>query len=88
MQKKIVNGLEQLFIDKNFINQRLDNFLFNKIKNVPKSRIYRMLRNGEIRINKKRIKPSYKLLLNDVVRIPPFWNVAKILNLYLTVDYC
>jgi 23S rRNA pseudouridine955/2504/2580 synthase len=40
--------------------QRIDNFLFNKLKGVPKSKIYNILRRGEVRVNKGRIKPSYK----------------------------
>ena len=62
-----------LVIDEERTEQRLDNFLFNKLKNVPKSRVYRMLRGGEVRVNKKRVRPSYKLQLDDQVRIPPFW---------------
>lgn len=66
-----------LVIDEELAGQRIDNFLFNQLKNVPKSRIYRMLRGGEVRINKKRIKPSYKMQLNDVIRIPPVWIEAS-----------
>ncbi len=62
-----------LIIDEEFANQRIDNFLFNKLKNVPKSRIYRMLRGGEVRVNKKRVKPLYKIQPEDVIRVPPFW---------------
>ncbi|MDR1012553.1 MAG: RluA family pseudouridine synthase [Coxiellaceae bacterium] len=62
-----------LVVDKEQSGQRLDNFLFNKLKNIPKSHIYKMLRSGEVRINKKRIKPLYKLQFNDFLRIPPFW---------------
>ncbi len=51
--------------------QRIDNFLRTQLKSVPKSMIYRILRKGEVRVNKKRIKPEYKLLCNDEVRIPP-----------------
>lgn len=51
--------------------QRLDNFLITKLKGVPKSRIYRMIRSGEVRINKKRIKPDYRLCAGDEIRIPP-----------------
>lgn len=51
--------------------QRIDNFLRNQLKGVPKSMIYRILRKGEVRVNKKRIKPEYKLEANDEVRIPP-----------------
>ncbi|WP_338506513.1 23S rRNA pseudouridine(955/2504/2580) synthase RluC [Erwinia aphidicola] len=51
--------------------QRIDNFLRNQLKGVPKSMIYRILRKGEVRVNKKRIKPEYKLEAGDEVRIPP-----------------
>ncbi|MGK2959997.1 MAG: 23S rRNA pseudouridine(955/2504/2580) synthase RluC [Candidatus Malihini olakiniferum] len=51
--------------------QRIDNFLLARLKDVPKSMIYRILRKGEVRVNKKRIKPEYKLLDGDEVRIPP-----------------
>ena len=51
--------------------QRIDNYLFRKLKGVPKSHIYRIIRSGEIRINKKRAKTTDKLQTGDVVRIPP-----------------
>jgi 23S rRNA pseudouridine955/2504/2580 synthase len=53
------------------VNQRLDNFLLKTLKNVPKSRIYRIIRKGEVRVNKKRCKPDYKLVMGDLVRVPP-----------------
>lgn len=49
----------------------MDNFLIRLLKGVPKSMLYRILRKGEVRVNKKRIKPCYKLLIGDLVRIPP-----------------
>jgi len=51
--------------------QRIDNFLLAKLKGVPKSRIYRILRKGEVRVNSSRVKPEYKLQGGDKVRIPP-----------------
>ncbi|WP_455206698.1 23S rRNA pseudouridine(955/2504/2580) synthase RluC [Kaarinaea lacus] len=51
--------------------QRIDNFLLSQLKGVPKSRIYRLLRKGEVRVNKGRIKPDYRLKTGDQVRIPP-----------------
>lgn len=51
--------------------QRLDNYLLARLKGVPKSRIYRIIRKGEVRVNKKREKPEYKLKTGDLVRIPP-----------------
>ncbi|MCG3729840.1 23S rRNA pseudouridine(955/2504/2580) synthase RluC [Vibrio cincinnatiensis] len=58
-------------IDDDMAGQRIDNFLRNQLKNLPKSVIYRILRKGEVRVNKKRIKAEYKLAAGDVVRIPP-----------------
>lgn len=52
--------------------QRLDNFLMRHLKGVPRSRVYRIIRRGEVRVNKKRIKPEYRLEIGDQVRIPPF----------------
>lgn len=51
--------------------QRIDNFLFTALKGVPKSHIYRILRSGEVRVNKGRVKPPYRLQAGDVLRIPP-----------------
>ena len=50
--------------------QRLDNLLISMLKNVPKSHIYKIIRKGEVRVNKKRAKSLYKCKLGDIVRIP------------------
>ncbi|NNC54434.1 MAG: RluA family pseudouridine synthase, partial [Pseudomonadales bacterium] len=51
--------------------QRIDNFLASRLKGLPRSRLYRLLRKGEVRVNKGRVKPEYKLASGDLVRIPP-----------------
>ncbi len=51
--------------------QRLDNFLKSRLKGVPKSMLYRIIRKGEVRINKKRAKPDTRVQTDDIVRIPP-----------------
>ncbi len=51
--------------------QRLDNFLLARLRRVPRTRVYRMLRKGEVRVNKRRAVPSYRIRQGDVVRIPP-----------------
>jgi len=56
--------------------QRIDNFLIARLKNVPKSRIYRAIRSGEVRINKKRTKQTNRLQIGDIVRIPPIQNYS------------
>ena len=58
--------------------QRIDNFLIRHLKGVPRSRIYRLVRRGEVRINKKRCKPAQKLETGDEVRIPPFWGITAV----------
>lgn len=58
-------------IDENNHGQRIDNFLVTFLKGVPKGKIYNLLRKGEIRVNKKRTKPDYRLCSEDVVRIAP-----------------
>lgn len=51
--------------------QRLDNFLFRMAKGVPKTHIYRIIRSGEVRVNKKRADASQKIQEGDVLRLPP-----------------
>lgn len=58
-------------VDDTREGQRLDNFLLAILKGVPKSRVYRCLRKGEVRVNKGRVGPDYRLQVGDVVRIPP-----------------
>lgn len=58
-------------ISEEMVGQRIDNFLLKQLKGVPKSKIYKLIRKGEVRVNKGRIKPLYKLCMGDEVRIPP-----------------
>jgi 23S rRNA pseudouridine955/2504/2580 synthase len=58
-------------VDESGEGQRIDNFLARHLKGVPKSHLYRILRSGEVRVNKGRADPSRKLVLGDEVRIPP-----------------
>ncbi len=51
--------------------QRIDNFLRTELKGAPKSLVYRVVRTGEVRVNKGRVKPDTRLQAGDVVRIPP-----------------
>ncbi len=64
-------GVNFIEIDQTQVGQRLDNLLFKKLKHVPKTWVYRIIRKGEVRVNKKRIKPDYKVKAGDLVRIPP-----------------
>lgn len=67
----MVNAVKIIDIDENGDGQRVDNYLFKSVKGVPKSKIYRCIRKGEVRVNGKRIKPEYRLQLSDKLRIPP-----------------
>lgn len=58
-------------IGERHATQRLDNFLLSQLKGVPKSRIYKLLRSGQVRVNKGRKKADYRLRQGDQVRIPP-----------------
>ena len=51
--------------------QRLDNYLFKLAKGVPKSHVYRIIRGGEVRINKKRVDATYRIVAGDELRMPP-----------------
>lgn len=75
-----------LTIDEASEGQRADNYLQKTLKGVPKSHIYRILRSGEIRVNKKRIQADFKLSLGDIVRIPPIrMNAAPIVKSNQTI---
>ena len=58
-------------IDEASEGQRVDNYLLNTLKGVPKSHVYRILRSGEVRVNKKRVSADARLAMGDLVRIPP-----------------
>ncbi|QCP50485.1 RluA family pseudouridine synthase [Trinickia violacea] len=63
--------VSMIHIDDGSAGQRIDNFLLRICKGVPKSHIYRILRSGEVRVNKGRVDAKYRLAYGDVVRVPP-----------------
>jgi 23S rRNA pseudouridine955/2504/2580 synthase len=65
------NTVAYLQITSEQAGQRIDNFLHTHLKGVPKTHLYRILRTGEVRVNKSRIKPTYRLQNGDVIRLPP-----------------
>ncbi|SAL31602.1 RluA family pseudouridine synthase [Caballeronia sordidicola] len=70
--KKVASEqVSMIEIDENAAGQRIDNFLLRVCKGVPKSHIYRILRSGEVRVNKGRIDAAYRLEMGDLVRVPP-----------------
>ncbi|MBT8138938.1 MAG: RluA family pseudouridine synthase [Gammaproteobacteria bacterium] len=58
-------------VDEEQQGQRIDNFLAARLKGLPRTRLYRLLRKGEVRVNKRRVKPEYRVAAGDSVRIPP-----------------
>jgi len=60
-----------LEVGEESVEQRIDNFLLRRLKGVPKSHVYRVLRSGEVRVNSGRVKPDYRLQAGDRVRVPP-----------------
>lgn len=67
-----------LAVEDGFAGQRIDNYLYARLKAVPRSRIYRMLRAGEVRVNRQRVRPSYRVREGDIVRIPPLHPVSPV----------
>ncbi len=68
-QKK--SAVRHLVVEPEFAGQRIDNYLMRLLKGVPRSYVYRILRRGEVRVNKGRIGASYRLAAGDLLRIPP-----------------
>ncbi len=64
-------GARYVEIDERHAGQRLDNFLITRLKGVPRSRIYRIVRRGEVRLNGGRAQPDRRLKAGDIVRLPP-----------------
>lgn len=71
MTKPTLQPVQYITISEEYAEQRIDNFLMTYLKSLPKTRLYRLLRKGEIRVNKKRTAPSYRLQTDDVIRLPP-----------------
>ncbi len=70
-QETVTPQVQLVEITEENCDQRLDNFLISRLKGVPKSRIYRIVRKGEVRVNKGRVDVKYRLVAGDIVRIPP-----------------
>ncbi len=65
-------------VSSEYEGARLDNCLISKLKGLPRAKIYSIIRKGEVRVNKSRCKPSYRLKIEDVIRIPPYTSQQKI----------
>ena len=65
------NAAEYAEIDAELAGQRLDNFLLGRLKGIPRSHVYRLIRSGQVRVNSGRVRPHHRLQAGDRVRIPP-----------------
>src|SRR5271167_3870661 len=65
------DAANHLAVDEAGVGQRVDNFLLRLLKGVPKSHIYRILRSGEVRVNRRRVGPDERLAAGDRLRVPP-----------------
>lgn len=70
-------SVREITVDEPVCGQRVDNFLAFHLKGVPRSRIYRLLRRGEVRVNRGRVRQHYRLAAGDIVRIPPVWTAES-----------
>jgi len=70
-EQQTLHKVREVVVSDDEAGQRIDNYLMRHLKGVPKSRIYRILRKGEVRVNRGRIKPTYRIKGGDLVRIPP-----------------
>ncbi len=73
-------------IDEDSADQRVDNFLMRQLKGVPKTHIYRMIRSGEVRVNKGRVGADTRLSAGDLVRVPPVRISARVAEKALVMD--
>lgn len=64
-------GVGHLEVDEDHAGQRLDNFLIARLKGVPRSHVYRLIRSGQVRVNSGRVKAHHRLEAGDSVRVPP-----------------
>ena len=87
-------AVKYITIDADRAGQRLDNFLLTVLKKVPKSRVYRAIRKGEVRVNKSRVSAHYRLNVDDCVRVPPLYApdsrevVVPTLNIQRWISNC
>jgi 23S rRNA pseudouridine955/2504/2580 synthase len=70
-------AVKTIVVDADRNGQRIDNFLFFLFRKVPKSRVYKAIRKGEVRVNKSRVSSSYRLQEGDSLRIPPLYVPKK-----------
>ncbi|MFN2360960.1 MAG: 23S rRNA pseudouridine(955/2504/2580) synthase RluC [Marinobacter sp.] len=74
---EVKQGVRKVVVDEDNAGQRVDNYLMAQIRDVPRSIVYRIIRKGEVRVNKGRVKPDTRLNTGDEVRIPPVTRKEK-----------
>lgn len=70
-QAPATSAVRHVSVTEDEAGQRIDNFLARELKGLPRTRLYRLLRKGEVRVNRGRVQPSFRLTAGDTVRIPP-----------------
>ena len=78
--------VKKLVINNDNSGRRLDNYLISTYSSVPKSKIYNIIRKGEVRVNSSRVKPNYKIKTDDIIRIPPNLNINQPLAKTIGID--
>ena len=79
-------SVKKLVINNDNSGRRLDNYLISTYSSVPKSKIYNIIRKGEVRVNSSRVKPNYKIKTDDIIRIPPNLNIDQPLIKTIGID--
>jgi len=79
-------SVKKLVINNDNSGRRLDNYLISTYSSVPKSKIYNIIRKGEVRVNSSRVKPNYKIKTDDIIRIPPNLNINQPLTKTIGID--
>lgn len=72
-----IRAVQKIEVADEEYDQRIDNFLLKRLKNVPKSHIYQLLRSGQVRVDGKRIRADYRLQMGNILRIPPIFSPEK-----------
>jgi 23S rRNA pseudouridine955/2504/2580 synthase len=71
------HGVRHFEVEEGEAGQRLDKYLVRRLGDVPRTRIFRIIRRGEVRVNGRRVGPEARLSTNDKVRVPPVWEQAE-----------
>jgi 23S rRNA pseudouridine955/2504/2580 synthase len=71
------HGVRHFEVEESEAGQRLDKYLVHRLGSVPRTRIFRIIRRGEVRVNGRRAGPEARLNANDRVRVPPIWEAVE-----------